>query len=69
MCLMILTKGLVALYGLCRCSFFLRIFLELSNQDPPHSVPLGLHVARFLCTMSSEDLMSFFLGLVDCTQG
>ena len=40
-------------------------FLELFNRDPTSYKTLGLHVAHSLRTMPSDDLMSFFLGLVD----
>ena len=40
-------------------------FLELSNREPTSYKTLGLHVAHSLCTIPSDDLMSFFLGLVD----
>ena len=40
-------------------------FLELSNRNPTSFKTLGLHVVHSLHTMPSDDLMSFFLGLVD----
>ena len=47
--------------------FFFTYFLELANQDPPPSVPLGLYVELSLHTIPYEDLMSFFLDLADHT--
>ena len=44
---------------------YLHIFLELSNREPTSYKTLGLHVAHSLRTMPSDDLMSFFIGLVD----
>ena len=40
-------------------------FPELSDREPTFYKTLGLHVAHSLRTMPSDDLMSFFLGLVD----
>ena len=40
-------------------------FPELSDKEPTFYMTLGLHVAHSLHTMPSDDLMSFFLGLVD----
>ena len=39
-------------------------FLELLDREPTSYKTLGLYVAHSLCTMPSDDLMSFFLGLV-----
>ena len=40
-------------------------FPNLSNKEPTSYKTLGLHVPHSLCTMPSNELMSFFLGLVD----
>ena len=40
-------------------------FPELSDKKPISFKTLGFHVVHSLCTMLSDDLMSFFLGLVD----
>ena len=40
-------------------------FPELSDREPTSYKTLGLHVVHFLRTMPFDDLMSFFLGLVD----
>ena len=40
-------------------------FLELSDREATSYKTLGLHVAHSLRTMSSDDLMSLFLGLID----
>ena len=44
--------------------WFFAYFPELSNREPTSYKTLGLHVAHSLCMMPSDDLMSFFLGLV-----
>ena len=40
-------------------------FPELSDREPTSYKTLGLHVAHSLRTKPFDDLMSFFLGLVD----
>ena len=45
--------------------WFFAYFLELSDREPTSYKTLGLHVMHSLRTMSSDDLISFFLGLVD----
>ena len=40
-------------------------FSELLDRDPTFYKTLGLHVAHSLRMMPSDDLMSFFFGLVD----
>ena len=45
--------------------WFFVYFLELLNREPTSYKNLGLHVVHSLCTMPSDDLMPFFLGLVD----
>ena len=57
------TIKLVVAYGLCIWLF--AYFPELSNKEPTSFKTLGLHVVDSLCIMCSNDLMSFFLGLVD----
>ena len=47
--------------------WFFAYFPELSNKEPISYKTLGLRVAHSLRTMPSDDLMSFFLGLVDRT--
>ena len=42
--------------------WFFAYFPELSDREP---TSLGIHVAHSVRTMPSDDLMSFFLGLVD----
>ena len=41
------------------------IFLELSDKEPTSFKTLGLYAVHSLRTMPFDDLMSFFLGLVD----
>ena len=45
--------------------WFSTYFPELSDREPTSYKTLGLHVAHSLCMMPPDDLMSFFLGLVD----
>ena len=45
--------------------WFFAYFPELSDKEPTSYKNLGLHVAHSLRMMASDDLMSFFLGLVD----
>ena len=45
--------------------WFFAYFLELSDREPTSYKTLGLHVTYSLRTMPSDDLMPFFLGLVD----
>ena len=45
--------------------WFFAYFPELLDREPTSYKTLGLHVAHSLRTMPSNDLMSFFLGLVD----
>ena len=45
--------------------WLLTYFLELSNREPTSFKTLGLHAVHSLRTMPYDDLMSFFLGLVD----
>ena len=45
--------------------WFFAYFPELSNMEPTSYKTLGLHIKHSLCTMPSDHLMSFFLGLVD----
>ena len=45
--------------------WFFAYFPELSDWEPTSYKTLGLHVAHSLHAMPSNDLMSFFLGLVD----
>ena len=45
--------------------WFFAYFLELSDREPTFYKTLGLHVAHSLRMMPSDDLMSFFLELVD----
>ena len=45
--------------------WFFAYFPKLLDKDPTYSKILGLHVVHSLCIMPSDDLMSFFLGLVD----
>ena len=40
-------------------------FPELLDREPTSYKTLGLHVVHSLHTMPSDDLMYFFLGLVD----
>ena len=44
--------------------WFFAYFLELLDGEPTFYMTLGLYVAHSLRTMPSNDLMSFFLGLV-----
>ena len=41
---------------------FFPYFPRLFDREPTSYKTLGLHVANSLCTMPSDDLMSFFLG-------
>ena len=45
--------------------WFFAYFPELFDREPTSYKTLGLHVVHSLRTMPSNDLMSFFLGLVD----
>ena len=45
--------------------WFFAYFPEILDREPTSYKTLGLHVAHSLHTMPSDDLMSFFLGLVD----
>ena len=45
--------------------WLLAYFLELSNREPISFKTLGLHAVHSLRIMPFDDLMSFFLGLVD----
>ena len=45
--------------------WFFAYFLELLDMEPTSYKTLGLHVTHSLRTMPFDDLMSFFLGLVD----
>ena len=45
--------------------WFFAYFPELSDREPTSYKTLGLLVTHSLRTMPSNDLMSFFLGLVD----
>ena len=40
-------------------------FPELSDKEPTSFKTSGFHAVHYLCTMRFDDLMSFFLGLVD----
>ena len=40
-------------------------FSELSDKEPTFFKTLGLHAVHSLRTLPSDDLMSFFLGLVN----
>ena len=51
--------------ALCPNVDFFAYFLDFSNREPTFYKTLGLHVAHSLHTMPFNDLMSFFLGLVD----
>ena len=64
MFLMSLTIELVVPCGSYRCGY-LHIFLELSDREPTSYKTLGLHVMQSPLTMPFDDLMFFFLGLVD----
>ena len=44
-------------------TWLLAYFLELSIQDPTSFKTSGLHALCSLCTMPSNDLLTFFLGL------
>ena len=45
--------------------WFFTYFPELSDGEPTSYKTLGLHVAHSLHTIPSDNLMSFFLGLLD----
>ena len=45
--------------------FLFAYFAELLDMEPTTYKTLGLHIAHSLRMMPSDDLMSFFLGLVD----
>ena len=62
--MMSLTIKLVVPYGLYIYGC-LHIFPKLSDKEPTSFKTLGLHVVHSLRTMPFDDLMSFFLGLVD----
>ena len=64
MYMMSLTIELVVPYGLYNYCC-LHIFPELSNKEPTSYKTLGLYEAHSLRTMPFDDLMFFFLGLVD----
>ena len=45
--------------------WLLAYFPKLSDMEPTSFKTLGLHVVHFLHTMPPDDIMFFFLGLVD----